>query len=134
MAQAPSIEEIIEEFEHYGFDDDHSGQNYLRELLKKHREIPVPESGEIRKTIRDELITFYAKIQQHTDNEFFYVPETDYKYGHWNILMWIFSRWFVDATCLEDMPEWYRNIGAIVSENKPGRLCSNVVYKMIGAI
>ncbi len=130
-----NITEIIEGFASCSFDDLGGSKTYARNLFKSWEE-PQISSNEKCEIIKQELETFLQKIGEHESKEFMALREQfDYKYGHWNVLRWIISRWFMDTRNIEDVPKLYQAIISITNDStQPSRQTKDVVLKLLESI
>lgn len=116
----PDIGDIIEIFADYGFNDKNEAQDYQKKLFKE--EIPPEDIDDesVKRIIKSELLAFYKKIQEHKAQEFYRQANFDDKWGHHNVMHWIFSRWFMSYEQNEYyiLPEWYRGMLDIINGPK----------------
>lgn len=116
----PDINEIIDTFADYGFDDFNAARKYQEKLFKDEKPSDDIPNETIRNIMKRELEAFKKKIDEHKAREFYLQDTFDDKYGHVKVLHWIFSRWFMSfgPDDYNKLPEWYRDLLDIVDPPK----------------
>ena len=130
-----SIEHIIESFHDCGFADLGGALPYMRKLFANNLPDQTTSPDDIKKIIIEELKALQKAIPEHFHGEFMTLPGrdgSDSKHGHWMVLHWILSKWFLKAKGSNDVPIWYMEIVQIVPKdiNRGNKMCSDVVEQI----
>ncbi len=136
ICQEDYINGVINKFDMRGFSRN-GAMSYMGELQEEWKEqydvLPTGSSS-IRALIRRDLKCLLKAIQEHTEKEFVLLLETfDHKYGHWNSLHYILTRWYWMMKDEKiDRFEWYKQMGKINDETAgKTRYCSDLVKQMV---
>lgn len=118
------FEEILKNIISYNFDDDRESITYINSLISGQDKV-----DDIKNVIKNELTIFLNKIKENYGKELVILPETDYKYNHWNVLRYILGRHFIGVK-IDDIPEYYIEICKITNVREK-RSCEELVMKIM---
>jgi len=106
----PKIEDVINSFEAFGYDDELLGQEYQEKLFQEHAENKTKPSDpeRIKKVILHELNIFAKIIRARKEKDQIWVHGRDARYGHLYVHEWILKRWFIHAPDFKSLPSWYQ--------------------------
>lgn len=110
----------------YNYDDDRESIKYINSLISSQNKV---DTNDIKNILNSELTLFLNKIRENYEKELVILPETDYKYNHWNVLRYILGRHFIGVK-IDDIPEYYIEICKITNVREK-RSCEELVIKIM---